>query len=291
MVGRARRVAGAAIVLAALSAASAKPPFRSYSPSKGNSSTPLGTRLREHPDQLRLYSAATGGRPCGPKRRRSRSMTASSRPFSVRTPRFRHRVHGASVYLGVTVGTDAEMAPRQQIVSVPYAVGCRERERRHHAHERDDQRRRGHRRHREMVGPPTGSWARPERTGPSGATGSNGATGPRAGVGSHGSERRDRAGGATGQRSNGRGGSDRGQLVHLAAWARTGQRRDWQPGATGAEAAQGANRCCWSDGRESARRAESAHGRSPVRRRSRRDGPSRRDGRSRSDRGWAQRRL
>ena len=32
-------------------------------------------------------------------------------------------VDGAPLYLGMTVGSDAEMAPRQEVLSVPYALG------------------------------------------------------------------------------------------------------------------------------------------------------------------------
>src|SRR5580692_3061130 len=127
MVGRARRATGAAIVLAMLSAGSAMAAVPQQLTEQGqlldSSGNPVAGSISI---TFALYASPTGGTPATALWSEAQSITLDDGFFSAilaQSTAFPPNLFtGAPLYLGVTVGTDPEMTPRQAIYSVPYAM-------------------------------------------------------------------------------------------------------------------------------------------------------------------------
>ena len=124
MVGRVRRAAGAAIFLATLSAGSAMASVPQLLTEQGqlldSSGNPVAGSIQI---SFAIYNTPTGGTALWTE---AQTITLDEGFFSAilgQTAMIPPNLfNGATLYLGVTVGTDPEMTPRQAIYSVPYAL-------------------------------------------------------------------------------------------------------------------------------------------------------------------------
>ena len=124
MVGRIRRTAGAALIVAALSTGSALAAVPQFLTEQGQLVDQNGVPV---PGSISItfaiYGAPTGGTALWSE---GQSVTLDDGFFSAvlgETTAIPANIFtGAPLYLGVTVGTDPEMTPRQAILSVPYAI-------------------------------------------------------------------------------------------------------------------------------------------------------------------------
>ena len=125
---RAAATTGVGLVLAALSAGRAKAAVPQILTEQGQlldaSGNPVAGNIQL---TFALYAAATGGTPSsGAQWHETQTITLDDGFFSAilgeSTPLPASIFTGVPLFLGVTVGTDPEMTPREAVFSVPYAL-------------------------------------------------------------------------------------------------------------------------------------------------------------------------